>query len=391
MIFNRLFLLASLTIYIIITVIEVNAGERQLSKALQAARAISSLDDKIELTAGELAQLTLFIETDFKKYIRQKIYYLPRRVSGLARSLEHDPKTGYTFIHLGNQGRSKLGRGAFKQVSKSILYDRKNPIMVARCLQSREASREIGILQHLQGLQGIVEVVASTEYEDQGTKYTTIFSKLYSPGAFLHRVNKRLTVSEKMKVVSQILQGLEGMQARGVVHRDIKNSNYLLNIKKRRHGKRRKIQAVISDFGLSRYVTDLNKIYVEERFDFIAPEALFPEKMSHEDYFRAEIFAVGCSFYELFYEMRPPWQEKLFFSSLPKAPELHSQALYSKIVSSTMARRLALARKKERGLSAKEEFEALILRMVHPEARLRGNAALLRKKMAKIIKTRYRT
>ena len=297
--------------------------------------------------------------------------------------------TQYRFIHLGYDHATRLGKGAYKTVTKSVLYKERHPGVVARCKQTEEINYELEMTQKVQGLPGIVKICAHTSHQENETTYHTLFCKLYNPGSLsrvLDRGKYSFTVKEKMTIALNILKGLEGLQTHGIVHKDLGTQNYLIDIAKKRKGRTRKIDAVISDLGCSIFAQDAAGVRAQGHSAYTSPEAIFVSKMKGEDYFRSDLFAVGCLFYQIFYEKRPKWVNSKYIKS-DKSEEERYKKHVSIILKETKARHRFLSRKLASGydLSPKEEFECMILRMCSPNPLERGTAQEYRLKVEQLI------
>ena len=92
-----------------------------------------------------------------------------------------------------------------------------------------------------------------------------------------------------VRVLEQVAGALEAAHGRGLVHRDVKPSNVLLD--EREH-------VYLADFGLSRYLGDaalpLGPAKSLGTADYVAPEQIRGEEVDG----RADVYALGCMLYE---------------------------------------------------------------------------------------------
>jgi tRNA A-37 threonylcarbamoyl transferase component Bud32 len=103
---------------------------------------------------------------------------------------------------------------------------------------------------------------------------------------------KRLTPAEALKIIPQVCDALEYAHAQGVVHRDVKPENILLD----RSGK-----VKIADFGLAKVADPSGVSLTHTRQAMGTPHYMAPEqweKPSEVDH-RADIYALGVVLYEL--------------------------------------------------------------------------------------------
>ena len=97
-----------------------------------------------------------------------------------------------------------------------------------------------------------------------------------------------LRLSEALRIVTQVASGLDALHAAGVVHRDVKPSNILLDSER---------GALLTDFGLAKrrdYSTLTRPGQLLGTLHYIAPEALRGQEPGPE----ADLYALGCVAFE---------------------------------------------------------------------------------------------
>jgi serine/threonine-protein kinase/endoribonuclease IRE1 len=126
-------------------------------------------------------------------------------------------------------------------------------------------------------------------------------------------------ISDKRKVLQEIMQGLEHLHANKLVHRDIKPANILISFKGR---------ALLSDFGLSKKLTDdqssFHATVQSGTIGWRAPECILNDEVSkmasqgNENLVRGikitkalDIFAAGCVFYYVLSGGKHPFGTRL--------------------------------------------------------------------------------
>lgn len=110
--------------------------------------------------------------------------------------------------------------------------------------------------------------------------------------------NKQLTMKETKNIVSSLLEALEILEERSLVHRDIKPDNIIVNDKK----------VILIDFGIARHL-DMPSLTASYNFfgpltpGYGAPEQIKNEKRKISS--RTDLFALGILCYEMIYGVNP--------------------------------------------------------------------------------------
>ena len=216
-----------------------------------------------------------------------------------------------------------IGEGQFGQV---LLAERNNDNkklavkLVQKGTQSLEEYKvnrwEIDIFKLLQNLQhpNIVQCVDLYEYESQ-----IFFVYEYISGGDLRKICKELklfpqyyTINTILKFSMQMIEGVKILHKFGVIHRDIKTTNMVVDITS--GGKENNSgwevdysnidNAVVKtiDFGLSRILGKFEKS--NDPYGSLCFKA--PELIKHEPYdFKVDVWAIGITIYYLVYKELP--------------------------------------------------------------------------------------
>ena len=93
-----------------------------------------------------------------------------------------------------------------------------------------------------------------------------------------------------LAIVSQVADGLDAAHAKGLVHRDVKPSNVLLDLQGGRE------HAYLADFGLTQSVSDRGPTdgQLMGTVDYVAPEQIRGDEIDG----RADVYALGCLLFE---------------------------------------------------------------------------------------------
>jgi eukaryotic-like serine/threonine-protein kinase len=191
----------------------------------------------------------------------------------------------------------ELGRGAMGIVYKAVdpLIDRTVAIktirfdMYSQPEQRVEAQKRF--LREAKSAGNITHPNIVTIYdmgEDDGTFYIAME---YVDGPSLETIlaaRKKWTVEETIRLIVEIADGLDSTHKKGIIHRDIKPGNILIDKEGRPH---------IVDFGIARVPTSnlTQTSAVMGTPYYMAPEQVAARKIDH----RVDIFALGAIFYEM--------------------------------------------------------------------------------------------
>jgi WD40 repeat protein/serine/threonine protein kinase len=114
----------------------------------------------------------------------------------------------------------------------------------------------------------------------------------------------RLDAGEAIGIVAQVASALDAAHARGLVHRDVKPSNVLLDTGTRPDGSD---HVYLADFGITRRVSDEagtgDDGQLMGSIDYVAPEQIAGEEIDG----RADVYSLGCLLYECLVG-QPPFQ-----------------------------------------------------------------------------------
>lgn len=343
------------------------------TEAYRATKAILKLKDT------GLDFKTLF-PIAFYKETHEGPFYVPESCFG--RELQWDTDNNIFFIHCGIHGTTPLGKGCQKVVTRSVLYDKVNPQVVARGLTDRNIQQEMSAMKIFANEKGLISAIAFLMHKDplSHKKMTAIVTPLYNMGSLERTLkNRRLALSfqEKLGIAKDIISGLSALHQKGYAHRDLGARNHFVSIQKAPQGKRI-ITCVIADLEKVMHVRDLKGHGVQGNTAYLCPEGLFLDKMVGDMYFCSDIFAVGCLFWKLYFNKRPSW------CTLSKK-EFHLYNL--KKLSCHYIDSIEKARKEASELlhtledPAKKAFLEIILQMTNPLPQERGTAAEIKKRL----------
>jgi tRNA A-37 threonylcarbamoyl transferase component Bud32 len=342
--------------------------------AYQGTRAILSIKETTGLSFEVLFPIALSIETTLPNEIAQGAHFWPE--SRFGRELQYDEESGRLFIHLGTKGVKPLGEGRKKIVTKTVLYDRFHPEVMARGVTEWDVRKEMNAMRALKGLPGILEPEALMIHtKPHGHKrLMTIVTRIYRPGSLqdvLDNHSLHLTLDERLKIAHDILKGMASLHGQKFVHRDLGARNYFVKIRGTKPG-RRKVEAVVADMGRTIPISEAKNVPVQGNSTYIAPEGFFRSKMAGKDYYYSDIFAVGSVLWQLYSGHVPEWRKKRFFSHESQSVGKRHHDMISCVQHN---RERALDHlKRQHHLTKNDRFLALIVQMIHPVPHKRGTA-----------------
>jgi len=167
-------------------------------------------------------------------------------------------------------------RVALKLLRSELSEDR---VMVARFKREARLAHDLGTPHVVP----ILELGSSEDIEFLVMPY-------YAGGSLALRLRLLgpLSVDETVDLAAQLGRGLDALHARGVLHRDVKPSNVLLDGEG---------TAALSDFGLARGA-DSTRLTAEGQLlgtpHYLAPELIEGREASRE----SDVYALGCVLYE---------------------------------------------------------------------------------------------
>lgn len=359
------------------------AGEKNYPVLIKAIDAAKKLPRRLGISKRQFLLASAFIETRLQEFVNDKKYFLTSQKTKLSHRLEYDPMTEECFIILEGK-KNKIGEGAFKVVQKAIAYNKGKPQVVAQAVQRVRSLRELDITKKLHGKPGIFETLGFGRHKEKGKNHISIYSRMYNHGSLQDVLDAKMKFSlkQKLKMALNMMKGVESMHKLGIVHRDLGARNYLVNIAK---GKKN-IEACVADLGRADYAKNVAGSKVQGNTKYTPPEGLYRNKMKSKDYYAADVYAIGCVLFRLYYEKLAPWQDRSYVKDTRSIKTRYDELVY-RINEVTRPRSRFLARKMKKGsLSPKYQFEKLILRMISQDPKKRGSSRYLSSRLEEILK-----
>lgn len=241
--------------------------------------------EEVKLTKENLLKLKYAKEVEeLKNHIRE---HFKKHGEG--------PKTDMSFYRVGRQ----LGRGAFGKVSLAMHKLTGKVVAVKsvnkECLTDQQSQKKVAQECSILKLMRHPSIIRLYETFETA-RHILIVTELCSGGDLLTyvRTRRRLSESAARHIFHQLVQGLDYCHCKGVLHRDVKLENVLLNGRG---------NVKIGDFGVSKSVRGSEKI-VEQCGTpaYIAPEIL---KGKGYEGFGADVWSAGVVLYAMLYGSVP--------------------------------------------------------------------------------------
>lgn len=243
---------------------------------------------------------------------------IPSKAKVFVDSCINQHKSYYNYdefnIEIGNiddyRISDRLGRGRYSEVFRGICVNNKQPvaIKVLKPVREKKINREILILKNLKH-PNIIEMLDVVKDSDSQT-YSIIFEFL------IHRETRsfllELGTEEFLFYMREVLKGILFAHSRGIIHRDIKPQNIIINKEKK--------ECKIIDWGLAEFYlpnTEYN-VKVASRF-YKAPELLVD--YTYYDY-SLDMWSFGCILAEYFLKKTPYFCGKDNFDQLTVISDL---------------------------------------------------------------------
>jgi hypothetical protein len=242
----------------------------------------------------------------------------PQALAALADEAARDPEVDDRVKRIGPYGiEAVLGVGGMSSVYKAIgpsgaevALKVVKPDIASDPTFRRRFDREVRIARTLRH-PNLVAVLDFGEHD--GSPY--MVQRLMPGGSLEDEIERRTTLDLAMlsRVCIEVAGGLDAMHAAGLVHRDVKPGNILLD---------ERGTAYITDFGLAK---DIDGTVLTHRgqalgsLDYIAPEQVRGEELTSA----ADVYALACVMFECL-SGKPPFAHKrgiqVMFAHVRDAP-----------------------------------------------------------------------
>lgn len=290
----------------------------------------------------------------------------PHKAIKMPYCVEKSKKLNKYIIRDIQSKEAYIGRGCHKVVKKAIIYGHQ-PKVIADCVSDASARQEIFFLKKLRGIEGLVKFYGSVKRK----KKYSIYLEYFQQGSLASQLDRGESLgSHTFKIAFDIAKGLRGMHQKKLVHRDLHPGNVLLEISNEH------CRAVLVDFGKTFFAYRAKSVIPQIPRTKNPPEGLI-KSFSKIDRYKADIYGLGCLFYQMATGEQNPWCAVFNIYKIKHYSKARKKGCYKKIVSSyqeTKEKILGgILQKRQTGeaLNSHEKFLILIFSMLDFEPQRR--------------------
>ncbi|KAG2154755.1 kinase-like domain-containing protein [Suillus clintonianus] len=196
---------------------------------------------------------------------------------------------------------------ALNAITGEMIAAKQVAIPITASTNDREDSRQMSSVQALKTESEMLKdldhphIVQYLGFEETST-FLSVFLEYVPGGSIGRRLRDHGKFDEEVtkSFTGQILEGLEYLHSKNIIHRDLKADNILVE---------KTGICKISDFGVSKRTDNLNgtaSYMMEGTVFWMAPEAIHPQNQGYNS--KTDIWSVGCVVLEMWSGKRP-WSD----------------------------------------------------------------------------------
>lgn len=331
--------------------------------------------DFAPISKNEWEKCEKFIATQANTLFRQGLLIIAPQEE-LPFPIEKDPASGYIYIHLKDHPNGFIGQGCNKIITKSILYDKEDAFVVARCEANETGKHEAEILEKMKSIPSISHLYSMIPRENN--RYDLFVE--YGNKGDLGQSSKgklRLSMKDLISVLLDLNSAIKGMHERGYIHRDIKQTNAFLYTKKGKY------HAMMGDVS---FAIPIHAPVADGRFcipDDNTPPEIYQKPFHLINRIQSETYSLGIIFYALILEKRPRWQQFIIKRIVPGLSPIAKEEQLEQI-------QHIFERCRKKGLKhlkkKRKKVAKLMFQMVDPNPDNRPSLAFVQKELTHLMK-----
>jgi serine/threonine protein kinase len=147
------------------------------------------------------------------------------------------------------------------------------------------------------------------------------------------------------------------------------------------------VTAFVADLGRTIPVKWATDVPVQGNSNYAAPETIYREKMKGAHYYKSDIFALGCVFWQLYFGKLPEWcsSDTWKNEAISKKDRYQAKVYLINAIRGHYKAKLEKRMKKDHKLTPRQKFLGLILEMTDPVPEKRGETKVLYIKLHTIV------
>ncbi len=247
--------------------------------------------------AGAAGALFQPMRKKLQRFVDRAIYHIQIEYDKTPAEPSASSQTFITGATLSSYNNLKLiGRGGMAEVYRAVspTQGRGVAIKVLKANLAGEEQFRRRFMREAEIVSGLEHpnIVRVLDYGHEGDAYYIVMELLSGPDLnFLLKEEKRFSLEKTVELLSGIASALDYAHQNGLIHRDVKPSNVMLDAPTNR--------VLLTDFGIAKISdahTKITNTGMLGTFDYIAPEQI---QASAEVDGRADVYALGVMTYQM--------------------------------------------------------------------------------------------
>lgn len=296
------------------------------------------------------------------KGVNAKVLFL-QPIKGFNLIAKYQQKNNKVYFYTSRKNSRPIGKGRFKTLFAffNVQTGKEDRIFAFREIKNRKdhffGRNEFVLLQILKNIPQVVK--SYFFFEDEHFLGMNLEKCDGNLGDLFRDEDWNLDLKTKLKIFAKVLEAVQKIHDCEIIHRDLKESNILYNLKNLQDG-RVCITIKIADFDLA--CDSKNNALLKLRVGtsiYMAPESIGKELK--KDPYKLDVWSLGMMLYRIYLNQFPPYTEKIRLA-------LHDKKLTAVEQKSIVLEGIKTLR---RQLNDKDPWLCLILKALEPEVEKR--------------------